>query len=113
MRELFTGVGVALITPFNDDSSVDFDALKNLLATINEGNVDYIAVNATTSEASTLKEQEKKEILSFVKEHNIKNLPILYGVGANDTQLVIDTIKEMDFDGIAAILTVNSLLQQT
>ena len=106
MRDLFTGVGVALITPFNDDLSVDFDALRNLLTTINEGNVDYLVVNGTTSEASTINNKEKQEILSFVKQHNSKKLPILYGIGANDTQLVLDTIKEMDFEGISGILTV-------
>jgi 4-hydroxy-tetrahydrodipicolinate synthase len=106
MKDLFTGVGVALITPFNDDLSVDYDALKTLLTTINDGNVDYLVVNGTTSEASTINNQEKKEILSFVKKHNSKNLPILYGIGANDTQLVLDTIKGMDFDGVSGILTV-------
>jgi 4-hydroxy-tetrahydrodipicolinate synthase len=106
MRDLFTGVGVALITPFKNDLSVDFDALKTLLTTINEGNVDYLVVNGTTSEASTINNEEKKEILSFVKEHNSKKLPILYGIGANDTQLVLDTIKAMDFDGVSGILTV-------
>jgi 4-hydroxy-tetrahydrodipicolinate synthase len=106
MRDLFTGVGVALITPFNDDLSVDFDALKNLLETINTGNVDYLVVNGTTSEASTINNKDKHEILTFVKKHNIKKLPIIYGIGANDTQLVLDNINEMDFEGIAGILTV-------
>lgn len=106
MRDLFKGVGVALITPFNDDLSVDFDALKNLLDTINSGDVDYLVVNGTTSEASTINNQEKKEILDFVKANNSKKLPILYGIGANDTNLVINTIKEMNFDGIDGILTV-------
>ena len=106
MRDLFAGVGVALITPFNDDLSVDFDALKDLLTTINEGKVDYLVVNGTTSEASTITNEEKQEILSFVKANNKKKLPILYGIGANDTQLVLDTIKAMDFGGISGILTV-------
>ncbi len=106
MRDLFKGVGVALITPFNDDLSIDFDALKNLLSTITASEVDYLVVNGTTSEASTINNQEKKEILSFVKKHNSKKLPILYGIGANDTQVVIDTIKEVDFDGVSGILTV-------
>ncbi|MDB4835219.1 4-hydroxy-tetrahydrodipicolinate synthase [Cyclobacteriaceae bacterium] len=106
MRDLFTGVGVALITPFNDDKSIDFDALKNLLNEINAGGVDYLVVNGTTSEASTINTQEKLEILEFVKANNPKGLPIMYGIGANDTQAVINTIKEMNFEGISAILTV-------
>jgi len=106
MRDLFTGVGVALITPFNDDLSVDFDALKNLLTTINDGNVDYLVVNGTTSEASTINNEEKQEILSFVIKNNTKKLPVLYGIGANDTQLVLDTISSMNFEGISGILTV-------
>ena len=107
MRDLFTGVGVALITPFNDDLSVDFPSLKNLLTTINEGNVDYLVINGTTSEASTINNQEKMEILSFVHKHNSKKLPILYGIGANDTQFVLQTIEEMNFEGVSGILTVS------
>ena len=106
MRNLFTGVGVALITPFKEDSSVDYDAFKKLLDSVNESAVDYLVVNGTTSEASTIGFDDKNEILAFVKANNSKKLPIMYGIGANDTNFVIDTIKSMDFDGIDAILTV-------
>ncbi len=106
MRDLFTGVGVALITPFKEDKSVDYDALKKLLNLINAGAVDYLVVNGTTSEASTIAPEEKLEILSFIKDYNPKGLPIMYGIGANDTQAVLNTIKNMDFAGISAILTV-------
>lgn len=106
MRDLFTGVGVALITPFKEDKSVDYDALLKLLNLINAGAVDYLVVNGTTSEASTIGHEEKLEILSFIKKNNPKGLPIMYGIGANDTQAVLNTIDNMDFDGISAILTV-------
>lgn len=107
MRELFTGVGVALITPFNEDYSIDFPALKVLVEDVIANNVDYLVVNGTTSEASTLSESEKKEILSFISSINNKRKPILYGIGANNTQHILDLIDDTDFDSIDAILTVS------
>ncbi len=107
MKETFGGVGVALITPFNEDLSVDYDALKKLLDYTAQGGVDYYVVNGTTGEASTLEPKEKAEILSFVNEHNSKNLPILYGIGANSTKYVLDVIEKTDFSHIDGILTVS------
>lgn len=107
MRDKFSGVGVALITPFNEDSSVDYDALKSLVSNVISEGVDYLVINGTTSEASTLTEIEKTEILTFILEVNNGRLPIMYGIGANNTQHVLDTIKETDFASIDAILTVS------
>ena len=103
----FRGVGVALITPFKADKSIDYDALSRLLNSCNEGEVDYLVVNGTTSEASTLTTQEKKDILAFIIANNVKALPIVYGIGANNTQHVLDLIDETDFSSIDAILTVS------
>ncbi len=107
MRDKFTGVGVALITPFNEDLSVDYPSLKNILEHVINGNVDYLVVNGTTSEASTISSEEKAEIFAFIKQHNTKNLPIMYGIGANDTNHVLDIISKTDFSSIDAILTVS------
>lgn len=107
MRNKFSGVGVALITPFNEDFSVDYDALKKLVLNVISEGVDYLVVNGTTAEASTLTEVEKSEILSFVAHLNNGKLPIMYGIGANNTQHVLDLIKSTDFSHIDAILTVS------
>ncbi|MCP4520295.1 MAG: 4-hydroxy-tetrahydrodipicolinate synthase [Cytophagales bacterium] len=107
MRDKFTGVGVALITPFNEDLSIDYPSLKKLLEHVMASDVDYLVVNGTTSEASTISNADKEAIFAFIKEHNTQGLPIMYGVGANDTNHVLETIKTMSFDGIDSILTVS------
>lgn len=107
MRDKFSGVGVALITPFKEDLSVDYDALLRMLNYVSEGGVDYLVINGTTGEASTLDVEEKREILRFVASNNTAGLPIMYGIGANNTKYVLDTIKSTDFEHIDAILTVS------
>lgn len=107
MRNKFTGVGVALITPFNEDLSVDYKSLQAVLQQAIDGGVNYIVVNGTTSEASTLRKDEKSEILNFVATFLDGRLPIMYGIGANDTNHVLDLIKETDFTHVDAILTVS------
>ncbi len=106
VREKFKGVGVALITPFKKDGSVDFPALKCLVENCSTGKVDYLVVNGTTSEASTIEPDEKLAILEFIIQNNTKKLPIMYGIGANSTQYVLDLIKHTTFAHVDAILTV-------
>lgn len=105
MKKLY-GTGVALVTPFTDDQEVDFRALKKLLDHTAQG-VDYYVVMGTTGEAATLDSAEKKSILQFVKDNNAKNLPIVYGIGGNNTRQVLDTIKDTDLSGVGAILSVS------
>ena len=100
------GIGVALVTPFNEDLSIDFAGLKNLLNHVSEGNADYLVVMGTTGESATLEQEEKKEILKFVLENNPKNLPIVYGIGGNNTAHVVKEIKNTDLTGVSAILSV-------
>lgn len=107
MREKFRGVGVALITPFKEDLTVDYDALLKVINHTVNGNIDYLVVNGTTGEASTLERVEKDEILKFVGNNNPKQLPLMYGIGANSTKHVLDAIKKTDFTNIDAILTVS------
>jgi len=107
MQSKFRGVGVALITPFNEDLSVDYAALEKILDNIFNSNVNYLVVNGTTSEASTIELEDKKKILSFVKEYNNNRLPIMYGIGANNTQHVLNLIDDTDLNGVDAILTVS------
>ncbi len=105
MRQLF-GTGVALVTPFNEEGEIDFKSLKKLLIHTAKG-VDYFVVMGTTGESVTLSKEEKKNVLKFVVEHNTKNLPIVYGIGGNNTKSVLDEIKTTDLSGVTAILSVS------
>jgi 4-hydroxy-tetrahydrodipicolinate synthase len=105
MKKLY-GTGVALVTPFNTDGTIDFKSLKKLLNHTAKG-VDYYVVMGTTGESVTLSSAEKKHVLDFVLGNNAKNLPVVFGIGGNNTQSVLDTIKATDFTGITAILSVS------
>lgn len=100
------GVGVALITPFNDDFSIDFEGLKNLIDFVSEGGTDYLVVNGTTGESATTTKEEKAALLKFTKENNSKQLPIVYGIGGNNTSEVIERIQAADLEGVDALLSV-------
>ena len=102
----FYGTGVALVTPFDETGAIDFKGLKKLLQHTAKG-ADYFVVVGTTGEAATLTVEETKQILSFIQQNNSKKLPIVYGIGGNDTQEVIREIWETDFTGIDAILSVS------
>lgn len=102
----FKGVGVALVTPFDEQKKIDYPALAKLIEFVSEGGVDYLVVQGTTGETPTTTKQEKKDILAFTLEHNAKNLPIVFGIGGNDTAAVLETIDTTDFTGIDAILSV-------
>ena len=100
------GVGVALITPFDQNHEIDYDGFRRLLEFTSDGGVDYLVVQGTTGETSTTTTQEKTDLLKFTKENNTKNLPIVYGLGGNNTKAVLETIKNTDLTGVAAILSV-------
>lgn len=100
------GTGVALITPFTDTLDIDYKALKKLLQHTAKG-VDYYVVMGTTGEAATCSEEEKKKVLEFVKENNKSHLPIVYGIGGNNTHHVIESIASTDFKGVTALLSVS------
>lgn len=102
----FKGVGVALITPFKEDESVDFDALSRVVDHQLKNGTDYLVVLGTTAETPTLTESEKKQILSHVIERVAGQIPIVLGVGGNNTRGIVDTLKTADFTGIDAILSV-------
>jgi 4-hydroxy-tetrahydrodipicolinate synthase len=105
MKKLY-GTGVALATPFTTDGEVDYKGLKKLLTHTAKG-VDYYVVMGTTGESVTLKAEEKAKILQFVKQNNTKKLPLVYGIGGNDTRQILDTIKESDLSGVDALLSVS------
>lgn len=100
------GTGVALVTPMNEQGEIDFKSLKKLLAHTAKG-VDYYVVMGTTGESATLSKEEKKKVLSFVIENNPKRLPVVYGIGGNNTQSVLEEIKSTNLDGVTALLSVS------
>ena len=101
----FKGLGTALVTPFRKNLSIDFEGLKNLL-NLQKQNADYLVVMGTTGESVTLSKEEKSKVLNYVKE-NSDGMPILYGVGGNNTESVIEEIKHTDLSGINGILSVS------
>jgi len=102
----FKGVGAALITPFDEQNEIDYPGLKGLIDLVTEGDVDYLVVQGTTGESPTVSAKEKQEILTFTIKNNTKSLPVVYGLGGNDTKSVLDCIKETDLTGVDAILSV-------
>ena len=105
MKKLY-GTGVALITPFTENLGVDYKSLKKILSHTAKG-ADYYVVMGTTGEAATVSDDEKREILQFIKTNNTARLPIVYGIGGNNTRHEIDQIKATDLKGVDAILSVS------
>ena len=102
----FRGTGIALITPFTADHSVDIDALTSIVNHVIDNGADFLVILGTTSEAPTLTPEEKKLVISTILKANNGRLPALLGMGGNNTQAVIDAIKAQDFTGIQGILSV-------
>lgn len=100
-------MGVALVTPFTEEGTIDYIALRSLLAYTAGGGVDYYVVNGTTGESVTTTPEEKVALLKFVRENNPKNLPIVWGLGGNNTQAILDEISRTDLEGVDAILSVS------
>lgn len=102
----FKGTGVAIVTPFLANNEVDYEALSNLIKHISSNNADYIVVLGTTGETPTLSDAEKNKITQFVIEENAGILPIVVGMSSNNTNQLVEQIKNTDFFGIDAILSV-------
>jgi 4-hydroxy-tetrahydrodipicolinate synthase len=103
----FTGTGVAIVTPFNEDMSVDFPSLEKITDHCINNRVSYIVVLGTTGESATLTKEEKKQVVNTVVSAAAGKVPIVIGIGGNFTQEVVETIKNTDFKGIDAILSVS------
>ncbi len=100
------GMGVALITPFKEDESVDYEALGRLVDYLLQNGADYLVVLGTTAETPTLTEEEKKKIIELVVTKVRHRIPIVLGVGGNCTKSVVDKLKNDNFEGIDAVLSV-------
>ncbi|MCX6333659.1 MAG: 4-hydroxy-tetrahydrodipicolinate synthase [Bacteroidia bacterium] len=102
----FKGTGVAIITPFKNDSSIDFTAVGRVINHVIKGGVNYIVAMGTTGEASTLTKDEKYALVSYVTEAVDSRVPLVIGIGGNNTQEIINTIVEFDLQGVDGILSV-------
>ncbi|BAO55879.1 4-hydroxy-tetrahydrodipicolinate synthase [Nonlabens marinus] len=106
MQELI-GTGVALITPFKKDGSVDHSALEKLVEFQIDNGTDYLVVLGTTGEVVTLTSEEKEAVVATVIKANDSKLPLVIGIGGNDTRIVVEQIKKTDLSPFAAILSVS------
>ncbi|MCA6074782.1 4-hydroxy-tetrahydrodipicolinate synthase [Fulvivirga sp. 1062] len=102
-----SGTGVALVTPFTRSLEIDFEALGRLMDYTQSNGVDYYVVMGTTGETATLSPAEKAAVLNFVRENNRANLPIVYGLGGNNTAALLSELKNTELSGIDALLSVS------
>jgi len=106
MNTKFRGTGVAMITPFHKQGTIDFSALERLIEHLISGGVNYLVVQGTTAETATLTREEKNALAGFVVEIVNKRLPLVIGIGGNNTQDVINSIRLCNLEGYDAILSV-------
>lgn len=106
MSSKFKGLGVAMVTPFTANKSIDFDALAKLVEHLISGRTNYIVLLGTTAESVVLSDEEKHALVRFVVNQNRNRIPLVMGVGGNNTESLIRTLKTFDFTGIDGILSV-------
>jgi len=102
----YSGTGVAIVTPFRSDSTIDFRALTKITGHLIDGGINYLVVLGTTGESVTLTKKEKRAVIDCVIETNNGRIPVVVGIGGNNTQDIINKVKEFHFDGVDAILSV-------
>lgn len=102
----FVGMGVALVTPFTEDLQVDYAALRKLVSYNIDNGTDYLVINGTTAESATITAEEKEQIIAVIAEENNGRLPLVLGVGGNNTQQVVAELKRLDLSAIDGILSV-------
>lgn len=106
MNDGYTGTGVALVTPFTSDKKIDFDSLEKIVNHVIEGGVEHLIVLGTTGESATLDKDEKQAVIEAVVKANRKRLPVIIGIGGNNTREIVNTIEHTNFENIEAILSV-------
>jgi len=107
MNNKFLGTGVALVTPFKSDLSIDHEALTNIVNFNIENGTDYLVICGTTGESVTITKQEKKDIIATISKANNGRLPMVLGIGGNNTAHVIEEIQDTDLSIFDAILSVS------
>jgi len=103
----FSGLGVAMITPFDKNGNIDYDKIPSIIDNIVSGSADYIVLLGTTGETALLSKKEKEALIKFVIKVNDNRLPMVIGIGGNNTDLVIEEIKNTDLNNFSAILSVS------
>jgi 4-hydroxy-tetrahydrodipicolinate synthase len=103
----FKGTGVAIVTPFNDNKSVDYNGLEKLVEHLIANEINYLVVQGTTGESVTLSRKEKEETLAFIIKINNGRLPIVLGIGGNCTATVVEAFQTTNLTGVDAILSVS------
>lgn len=103
----FKGLGVAMVTPFTAQGKVDYSGLQRLTEHLIEGGTDYLVVHGTTGESPTLSKKEKRAVLDFILEVNNGRLPVVLGIGGNNTAAVAKEMAETDYKGVDGILSVS------
>ncbi|HEY6504822.1 MAG TPA: 4-hydroxy-tetrahydrodipicolinate synthase [Chitinophagaceae bacterium] len=106
LRKKFTGTGIAIVTPFHADGKIDWDSYKKLIEFWIAGKVEYLVVLGTTGESATVHGEEKQQVFSFVSKTVAGRLPLIAGIGGNDTSEVMEGFKTFDLEGYDAILSV-------
>jgi len=106
MRKHFQGAGVALLTPFKEDLSIDFPALGRLVDNLIDNGIDFLVVLGTTAETATMSNEEKQEVINFVCDRVAGKIPVIIGVGGNHTQAVMESFIHLDLSKADAILSV-------
>ncbi|MGJ7029762.1 4-hydroxy-tetrahydrodipicolinate synthase [Niabella hirudinis] len=107
LQQKFTGTGIAIITPFNEDRSIDWVNFENLIHFWIENKIEYLVAIGTTGESATQTREEEQEVFDFVKKITAGRVPLVAGVGGNDTREVIDAFGNMKLEGYDAILSVS------
>lgn len=102
----FGGLGVAMVTPFNEKGQIDFAGVERLVEHMIDGGVDYLVVQGTTGESPSLGIEEKRSLLDFIIEITKKRVPIVYGLGGNNTRVICDMMRSMDWTGVSGVLSV-------
>ena len=107
MKTNFCGVGVALVTPFSNEGAVDYNGLKKLVEHQIANGTDYLVVQGTTGESATLSADEKTAVLDFILEINSGKLPVVLGLGGNNTKQVASALEQLNANGLSGILSVS------
>ena len=104
--EFLKGSGVAMITPFDEEGRVDYPAVKGVVDHIISGGIDYIVLMGTTAETATLTSEERAKVVALIVEVVADRVPLILGIGGNNTQVVVDTIKQTDLTAFKALMSV-------
>jgi 4-hydroxy-tetrahydrodipicolinate synthase len=107
LRDKFTGTGIAIVTPFHADGTIDWDSFSNLIEFWIKGQVEYLVVLGTTGESATVHGAEKQEVFSFIQKEVAGRRPVVAGIGGNDTREVTAAFQSFDLTGYDAILSVS------